>query len=81
MHLKIKIEEKFKLKTKLTETKKLKMNSIQGMQNLFSFQTPFKFLKSTGSGDTTSGARDLFPLCFQRKTQKWGKDCLVMIDN
>ena len=52
------------------------------MQNLFSFKTPFKFENpSTGSGDIPFGARDLFPLCFQRETQKKkrGKDCLVMI--
>ena len=42
----IKIKEKFKLKTKLTEKKILKVNSMQLMQNLFSFQAPFKFLKS-----------------------------------
>ena len=29
MHLKVKIEEEFNLKTKLTETKNLKINSIQ----------------------------------------------------
>ena len=55
---------------------------MQLVQNLFSFQTPFKFLKSiTGSGEITSGARDHVPLCFERKTQKRGDNCLVMIDN
>ena len=40
---------------------------MQVMQNFFSFQTPFKFVKlSTGYGDITSGARDLFPLKSQK---------------
>ena len=46
MLLKIKTTEKFKLKTKLTETKKSKISSLQVTGNLFSFQTPFTFLKS-----------------------------------
>ena len=46
MHLNIKIKEKFKLKTKLTKDKNLKISSIQVMQSLFSFQAPSKFLKS-----------------------------------
>ena len=33
MHLKIKIQEKFKLKTKRIEKKNLKISSIQVMQN------------------------------------------------
>ena len=53
------------------------------MQNLFSFQTPFQFSKnpSTGFGDVTSGARDLFHFALNEKLKKRGKDCLVMIDN
>ena len=40
---------------KAHQDKNLKINSIQGMQNLFSFQTPFKFLKSIHwSGDIGS---------------------------
>ena len=63
MHLKIKIKEKFKLKTKLTNTK-IKKSILYKLCRIISdskrrsnFQNP-----STGSGDITSGARDLFPL-------------------
>ena len=43
--LEIKIIEKFKLKINVTQTKKLKINSIQDLENLFIFQTQFKILK------------------------------------
>ena len=42
--LKIKIKEKFKLKTKLTK-KNLKVSYVKLMQNYFNSQKPFKFLK------------------------------------
>ena len=52
------------------------------MQGLFSFQMLFTFEnRSTGSGEILTYRRDLFPLRFQRKQQKRGKDCLTMIDN
>ena len=61
MHLRIKIEEKFKLKTKLTKTK-LQKSILYKLCEIFSatkrrlnFQNP-----STGSGDITSGANHTF---------------------
>ena len=57
MHLKIKIEEKFKLKTKLTETN-LKINSIQIMQNFSASKHFLNFLTLSYPG----GGRQNMPL-------------------
>ena len=71
MHLKIKIKEKFKLKTKTHQNKNLKISSMQVMQNLFSFQTQFKFLYQLAQ-------ETFFHLAFKEKHKKRGKDCLVI---
>ena len=39
-------KRKIQTENKTRQDKNLKINSIQVMQNLFSFQTPFKFLKN-----------------------------------
>ena len=83
MHLKIKIKEKFKLKTKLIEAK-IKRSILCKLCRIVSafirhlnFQNP-----STGSGDITSGSKDLFHFAFKEKhTKNGGEVCLVMIDN
>ena len=84
-NLKIEIKEKFRLKTKLIKIKdkKLKISSIQVMQNLFSFQTPFTFLKSIHwFWRYNIWRKRLFPtLLSEKNTKKRGKHCLVMIDN
>ena len=82
-----KIPGKIQAKTKTYRDKNLTISFIQDLQNLFSFQMNFEN-PFTGSGEMSSGRRDLFQLCFQRKTQingevysSWGKYYLTMIDN
>ena len=71
MDLKIQIKEKFKLKTKLTETKIQKSVPYKLRRMASASKRRFNFVNlSTGSGDISTGTRDLFPLCFQRKTQQ-----------
>ena len=81
MHLKIKIKEKFKLKTKLAKTK-IQKSVLYKLCRIFSasrrrlnFENTF-----TGSGDISTGARKLFHFAFKEKQKKPGKDCLVMIE-
>ena len=52
------------------------------MQNLFSLERPFKFSKSAKLVlEIYELVQETFSLCFHRKTQQQGKDCLAMIDN
>ena len=52
------------------------VESFKLPNTVLNFQNP-----STGTGDITSGARDLFHFALNEKLKKRGKDCLVMIDN
>ena len=71
MHLKIKIKEKFKLKTTLTGTKNLKSILYKLCRTFSSSKCHLNFSDlSTGSGEVTSGERDLLPLCFKKKQKK-----------
>ena len=71
VHLKIKVKEKFKLKTKLTKTK-IQKSVLCKLCRIFSASKHhLNFKKSpTGSGNITSGARDVFYFAFKEKHKK-----------
>ena len=74
MDLKIKIKEKFKLKENSLRQLTFK-NQFYAAKNYFSFQTPFKFLKSIHWlwKYITSGARDLSHFAVKKKHKKRGR--------
>ena len=89
MHLRIKFKENFKPKTKLIKAEISILDKSR--KNFSASQWSLKFENlSNGSGFNyiveqskslkQSSSRD-FPLCFQKRTQKMGKGCLLMIDN
>ena len=76
MHLKIKIEEKFKLKTKLRQ--KFKNQFFSSYADSFSFQTPFKFFKSINWlwRNNIWRKRPFFTLLSTKNTKNSGKIAL-----